>query len=134
MCRFRWKAEGNAPIVRISRAGCFPVKGRRRDSPYGISEKPFARMPIGPVPLSRKPVPKVAQKQRRPTRTGHRGPVPRDSVRLPVDDRAVEGIVGLGVAPVMVDLVGNGLVVDLYSESRLGRKLDVSVRELKGIL
>ena len=53
---------------------------------------------------------------------------------LPVRDGAVERIVGLAIEPVVIDLVGDRLVIDLDAEARLGWQFDVAVRELKGLL
>src|SRR4051794_1193237 len=46
---------------------------------------------------------------------------------LPVHHRAVVLVVGLAVAPVVADLSGHGVVVQLDPQARPGRQVDVAV-------
>ena len=63
--------------------------------------------------------------------TGSPCPAGRDrsASGLPIDNGPVEGVVRFRVPPVVIDLVGNCLVVDLDAEAGPGRQLHVAVRK-----
>ena len=53
---------------------------------------------------------------------------------LPVGDGAVELVVGFGVAPVVADLVGHQVFVQLDAEAWEGWQFEVAVGDLEGVL
>ena len=53
---------------------------------------------------------------------------------LPIHNGPVLAIVGLGVAPVVVDLAGQGVVVQLDAQPRSGRNWDVALLDLERVL
>ena len=54
--------------------------------------------------------------------------------QLSVHDRTVEGVVGLGTAPVVSDPLGDGVFIEFDSQTRSPRQFDIDVADLEWLL